>query len=341
MSSPRDDSLMSRFDEGGARRYRARDAVLIVLVAAMLLGLFEGRSVLRAGEQRAGIGGAIIRGVGRPFASVSGTLYLGPIATSVTRFLSPDQSLGSSGGGFTGGVGASSAAAAIPAVTAQAFDPTTLGLPAPAKRRLHTLLVTGDSMSQPLDADLAQRLVPRGVRVIQDPHIGTGISNSQILDWGKLSASQVRSAHPDAVVVFIGAAEGWPMAGEGRRQVECCSEEWAVIYAQRVRLLANTYRQVGAARVYWITLPDPRETAREKIARVVNAAIAVGVQPWASEVRVIDSVPIFTPTGYRDSMSLGGVQTIVREPDGIHLNEAGSRLLAGYVLDRLSGDFSY
>jgi lysophospholipase L1-like esterase len=339
MSEPRDDSLMSRFEETGARRYRARDAVFVVLLVAVLLALFEGRSVLHRGEQMTGLGGRIIRSVGRPAASVSEHLYLADATHAATGFLSPNQSLGSAGGGFAGGV-ASASSGQIPVVTAEAFDPTTLGVPAPPKRTLHTLLVTGDSMSMPLDADLAQRLVSH-VHVIQDPHIGTGISNSEIVDWGKLSVSQVQRDHPDAVVVFIGANEGWPMAGPTGQQVQCCSAQWAALYAQRVRIMANTYRQLGRARVYWITLPDQREAARESIARVVNAAIEVGVQPWADQVRVINSVPIFTPNGYRDAMPIGGVDTIVRESDGVHLNEAGSKLLAGYVLTALARDFTH
>ena len=52
-------------------------------------------------------------------------------------------------------------------------------------------------------------------------------------------------------------------------------------------------------------------------------------------------MPIFTPNEtYRDSMSIHGSQTIVRESDGIHLNEAGSSLLAGIVLARLEQDFT-
>jgi lysophospholipase L1-like esterase len=340
MSDSRDDSLMSRFDKIGARRYRARDAVFVVVLVALLLGLFEGRSVLHAGEQTTGIGGGIVRGIGRPFASVSERLMLADVTHEATGFLSPNQNLGSTGGGFAGGV-ASASTGQIPVVTPDAFDRATLGLSPSPRHPLHTLLVTGDSMSMPLDADLAQQLVPRGVHVIQDPHIGTGISNSQIVDWGKLSTSQVHSDHPEAVVVFIGANEGWPMAGVDGRQVQCCDAKWAAIYAQRVRIMANAYRQTGRARVYWITLPDPREADRESIARVVDAAIEVGVQPWADQVRVIDSVAIFTPYGYRDAMPIGGVNTIVREPDGVHLNDAGSRLLAGYALGKLARDFTY
>ena len=93
--------------------------------------------------------------------------------------------------------------------------------------------------------------------------------------------------------------------------------------------------------MYWLTLPTPREQARQVIARVVNAAIEVAVQPWADQVRVIDTVPVFTPGAvYRDSMSVGGTQTIVRQSDGIHLNEAGSSLLAGIVLGRVREDFT-
>jgi lysophospholipase L1-like esterase len=339
MPEPRDDSLMGRFDEQGERTYRARDAVFVVLLVGVLLVLFDGRTVLHVGEQMTGLGGRIVRSIGRPAASASEGLELADATQEATAFLAPEQSLSSAGGGFAGGA-ATTSAAQIPTVTPEAFDPTTLGLPAPARRPLHTLLVTGDSMSMPLDSDLAQRLVPH-VHVIQDPHIGTGISNSQILDWGKLSVQQVRSDHPDAVVIFIGANEGWPMRGPGGRQVECCSAEWASIYAQRVRIMANTYRQGGRAHVYWITLPLPREPARAAIARVVNAAIEVGVQPWAEDVTIINSVPVFTPSGYRDAMPIHGVETIVREPDGVHLNGAGSELLAGLVLESLRQTFTF
>jgi lysophospholipase L1-like esterase len=339
MSERRDDGLMDRFDEEGARRYRARDAVFVVLLVAALLALFEGRSILHAGERMTGLGGQIVRGVGKPASSASTHLELASVTRTATGFLAPEESLGSSNGGFAGD-SATASTNQIPVVTPESFDPVALGLPAPARHTLRTVLVTGDSMSMPLDADLAQKLVSR-VHVIQDPHIGTGISNSQIVDWGKLSQEQVHHDHPDAVVVFIGANEGFPMAARDGKQIQCCGVQWAAIYAERVRIIANTYRQEGRARVYWITLPDQRESARQTIARVVNAAIEVGVQPWAGQVRLIDSVPIFTPKGFRDAMPIAGVNTIVRESDGVHLNDAGSKLLANYVLADLARDFIY
>jgi lysophospholipase L1-like esterase len=337
---PRDDSLMSRFDRADVRRFRARDGVLVVLLASVLLILFQGASIRKAGnEMNPGVGRDAVLAVGEPAGWVADRLPLASVSHSATAWLSPEPSLGGPGGFQEG---RSLAAGGIPTVTPDAFDPAAIGAPAPPRHKLRTLLVTGDSMSQPLDSDLAQLLAPAGVNVIRDPHLGTGISTTFIVNWAKLAALQVKQHHPDAVVVFIGANDGFPMTGAGGREVSCCGAEWAAIYANRARQIANTYRQNGVAKVYWLTLPTPREQARQSIARVVNAAIEVAAQPWADQVRVIDTVPIFTPGSvYRDSMSVGGTQTIVRQSDGIHLNEAGSSLLAGLVLARIRQDFKY
>ena len=85
------------------------------------------------------------------------------------------------------------------------------------KQPLETLLVTGDSLSTPLDLELGQRLAPDGVEVVRDPHLATGISRDDLVDWAQLSATQVAQDEPDAVVIFIGANEGLPMPGPAAR----------------------------------------------------------------------------------------------------------------------------
>ena len=55
---------------------------------------------------------------------------------------------------------------------------------------------------------------------------------------------------------------------------------------------------------------------------------------------VIDSVLRDVVSG-RDAMSVGGKQQIVREPDGIHLNETGSQLLSEIVTADLKQSFTY
>lgn len=336
---PRDDSLMSRFDRYDLRRFRARDAIAAVLVAAVLLLLCEGSSVKKAGEEMSpGVGRALILAVGKPSSWIATRLPLAEAAHAATGWLSPEPNL--SGGGFA--TPKALAAGQIPPVTPAAFSPREIGQAPPPRHALRTLLVTGDSMSQPLDSDLAEALDPDGVKVIREPHIGTGISTTFVVNWAKLAESQVKADRPQAVVVFIGANDGFPMTGPEGREVACCDAAWAAIYADRVRQIMDTYRQGGAAEVYWLTLPAPRDPARAQIARVVNAAIEVAAQPWAADVQVLDTVPIFTPGfAYRDAMEIDGRQTIVREADGIHLNAAGSSLLAGTVLRALGESFTY
>jgi hypothetical protein len=312
-----------------------------VAVCALLLLLFSGGSVKRAGaEMSPGVSKSIVEALGKPTSTVADALPFATLGHTLTGWLSPEEDLGSSGSGFVSSGTGSSTGTQVPPVTPEAFDPAAVGAAPAPKKPLHTLLVTGDSLSQPLDQELARRLAG-SVKVVRDPHVGTGISKSIIVDWGKLSVAQVKKDKPDAVVVFIGANEGFPMKGADGKDVQCCGVDYAAIYASRVRQMMNTYRQAGAARVYWLTLPTPRDPARQKIARTVNAAISVAAQPWRSQVRVFDTVPIFTPGAkYRDAMDINGTEKIVRESDGIHLNQAGSSFLADQLLPVIDKDFT-
>jgi hypothetical protein len=337
----REDNLMDRFDRAGTRRFRARDALIAVGLAAAILVLSAGSSIRRAGrEMRPGIGRVAVLAVGDPAGWVADRLPVHSFAHTLTAWLAAGTTL-TGPGGFSDRT-LPGDAAAVPPVTPDAFAPSQIGATAPVRRRLQTLLVTGDSMSEPLDLDLARSLATGGVRVLRDPHIGTGISNTVLVDWGKLSVHQVAQDHPDAVVVFIGANDGYSMPDAAGSQVACCSARWAAIYASRIRQMMNTYRQAGHGRVYWLTLPTPRDPARARIALVVNAAIEVAAEPWRDQIRVIDTVPVFTPgERYRDAMSVGGQPTIVRQSDGIHLNDAGSQLAAQLVLAAIRQDFTY
>lgn len=330
---------MNRFDRNGLRTFRARDGVLALLVCAALLVVFKGDGLRAQGERMdPGWDRDVVLAFGNPAGAIADALPFADAADDALAFLSPDEAL-ESGGSFENV--AAQAGGELPPVTAAAFDPAALGEQPPAKERLRTLLVTGDSMVQPLDSKLATALGGKGVKVVRDARLGTGISKTFLLDWGELSTQQVKRSKPDAVVVFIGANEGFPIEAGGGKEVECCSAEWAALYANRARRMADTYRQGGNARVYWVTIPTAKDPDRAGIGRVVNAAVKVAVQPWASQVRVLDTVPIFTPRGYEDAIPVDGRARIVRAADGIHLNDEGAGLLAQRVLAQLGQDFTY
>lgn len=321
------------------RRLKARDAVIVVCVATLLLILFQGQAVRNWGEQmEPGIGRDVVLAFGEPVGWLADRLPLANVTDDATGWLASDDDLGDAGGFDAPTEAAPPDEGGIPPVSRESFDPVTLG-ERPPKLELDKLLVTGDSLIMPTDVELARRLAG-DVEVIRDPHVGTGISKPGAVDWGSLSTKQVADEEPDAVVVFIGANDGFPLPGAGGRDVECCSPEWAAVYADRVRRMMATYRQRGAARVYWLTIPTPRDGDLAEITRAVNAAIDVASVPWRAQVRVLDLGPVFTPDDrFRSSIEVDGREEIVREPDGLHLTAKGAELAADVVLDAMRRDF--
>jgi hypothetical protein len=328
-------------DRPTAPRISARGSLICIGVAVLLLLVLEGASIRRSGQRMdPGLQRTVVRAVGAPAGWLADRLPIGDAVDGLTSWLSPDEKLTGPGGFETPVAGTSARAGAATAITPDAFDPAALGDKPVRLNKLSTLLVTGDSMSQPLDVELARGLAASGVRTVRDAHLGSGISKTSLVDWGRLSSQQARERKPDAVVVFLGANEGFPLPGAGKRLVSCCGSTWAALYATRARKMMDTYRRSGAARVYWLTLPLPRDPARQKIVRSVNAAVAVAAQPYRAQVRILDMAQVFTPAGrFRAAMAVGGKDTVVREPDGIHLNDAGAKVAAGLVKSRLKADF--
>jgi lysophospholipase L1-like esterase len=332
-------------DRPTGRTLRARDAVVVILVAVLVLLVVKGQSIRNQGEKMdAGWERTAVLAVGEPAGWVADRFGVDDDVNRLTASLSPDDALNGPGGfddAPTNGAAAAAAAGGVTPVTADAFDPAALGGKPVLLDKLGTLLVTGDSLSQPLDVVLARRLAPQGVRTVRDAHLGTGISKSGLLDWGKLSTAQVKKDSPDAIVFFLGANEGFPFDGPNGKSIPCCGPAWAAQYATRARKMMATYRQDGAARIYWLQLPAQRSAARQTIVRTVNAAILAAAAPFRAQVRVLDMSAVFTPGDrFRAAMQVGGRNTIVREPDGIHLNEAGAGLAADIVIARLKADFA-
>jgi lysophospholipase L1-like esterase len=321
----------------GPRR-RARDALLVVFLSVVVLVLFEGSSVRRAGDElQPGVERDVVRVVGKPAGWVADRVPFDEWSDDALAFLEDE------GAGTAGGFGQARRAdsAEVPPVSPDSFDPAELGAEPRPPRRLDKLLVTGDSMAMPLDVEVARRMAESdsGVEVERDPHVGTGISKTGLVDWGKLSTQHVAEREPDATVVFIGANEGFTMPGPNGKELECCGPGWAAEYAYRARRMMNTYRQGGDARVYWLTLPLPRDPDFQRVARSVNAAIRVAVEPYRAQVRVLDMTALFTPNGYRDAMEVDGRRQIVRDSDGIHLNSRGAEVAADEVLEAVRRDF--
>jgi lysophospholipase L1-like esterase len=346
--APRDDEApRAIIDLTKARRFTVRETLITVGVMCLILLVLEGPSIRNQGEEmESGIVRTAVLAVGEPTGWLGDRLPFHDATEEATAWLSPDGASGDGEGGFANAAaplpseGGGGATTGPPPVTPDAFAPSDLGQQV-EKKPLKTVLVTGDSLAQPLDSELARRFADAGVDVTREPHLGTGISKTDLLDWGELSNQQAKKDY-DAVVMFMGANEGFPMPGPDGGDVKCCDAEWAAIYASRARAMMDAYRRDGAGRIYWLTLPGPRDANRIEIARVVNAAIVAAAAPYRAQVRIVDMVRVFTPDyDYRDSMDVGGSDTIVRESDGIHLNGDGSDVAADELQRVMAGDFTW
>jgi antitoxin (DNA-binding transcriptional repressor) of toxin-antitoxin stability system len=196
------------------------------------------------------------------------------------------------------------------------------------------VLATGDSMIQIIDSYLQQRIGSGPARVRSDAHISTGISKPSLLDWPAHAMRRARSMRPDVTVMFLGANDGFPMAGAA-----CCGRAWQLEYARRARGMMRTYARGGRARVYWLLLPAPRGGNFRKVYFAVNAALRRAARGLEDDVRLIDLVEVFTPGWrYRDSMPVGGRTVRVRQSDGVHLNTTGASLAATLVIRAMRRD---
>jgi hypothetical protein len=189
------------------------------------------------------------------------------------------------------------------------------------------VLMTGDSTIASI-ATVAEKRLERKreeARIIADGKPGEGISQSWRTNWVTYSRTQMRRYRPRATVVMIGANEGARMLDDRGHEVECCRRAWIEAYALAARRMMNNYTSRGRF-VYWLTLPAPNDERRRRIGLAVNYAIGLAARR-VDRARVLDMAALFTP-GYvfRRRMEIDGERVVVREPDGIHLNQNGATL---------------
>jgi lysophospholipase L1-like esterase len=194
------------------------------------------------------------------------------------------------------------------------------------------LLVTGDSMIQPLDDYLRASLRAARVHVTSEPRISTGISKPALLDWPALARRQAARERPDVTVVFLGANDGFPFGAAA----PCCGGPWVAEYARRAGAMMRSWARGGRGRVLWLALPAPRGNAFRRTFPAVNAALRSAAAAAPAAARLVRLDRFFTPGWvYRDAMTIGGRSVRVRQRDGVHLSLAGASAAARIVVRTL------
>ncbi len=127
-------------DRPTGRLLRARDALICVFVAVILLLVVEGASIRDSGKKMSsGIQRSVVLAVGHPAGWLADHLPLADVANSITAALSPDDDLSGGPGGFNsapvGGGVVSMPAAARAAARPRRSRPTPSIPPSSGPRR--------------------------------------------------------------------------------------------------------------------------------------------------------------------------------------------------------------
>jgi hypothetical protein len=209
-----------------------------------------------------------------------------------------------------------------------------VGLPSPTKHAPLRLLITGDSLPGYMGPQILSALAPSGrVRGWTDIHDGTGLTRPDYVDWSVVAQQQVAKYHPQAIVVLMGGNDFQNMVMPKGKILYAGTPAWTEEYARRAAVCMRIWMQRGAAhRVYWLSMPPARDPKWAYDDGKIDAALRLAANAVAGVQYVNILGPITDHGKYVDYVRDNGVETLIREPDGVHLNFAGSQIVANEVV---------
>jgi hypothetical protein len=210
----------------------------------------------------------------------------------------------------------------------------------PGPHRPLRLLVAGDSLTEyigPMVADAATRAGPS--RAFTDTHYGTGIVRPDFVDWSVVAGQEEKEYRPDAVFVFMGGNDNQNMVAADGHVIYTHTAAWTREYQRRVEIVMRTWLKGGARRVYWLAMPPARQESWSETNAQINVALqrAAAKVPGAVYLNLLG--PVTNNGKYADFVNVNGQPTLVRTPDGIHLNVTGSQIVANEIMGVVKRDW--
>jgi lysophospholipase L1-like esterase len=172
------------------------------------------------------------------------------------------------------------------------------------------------------------------IRTITEYQVGTGLVRDDYWDWYRHAVAAMAAFDPDVAVFMAGGNDGQPLLVDGS-YARPGSAAWTKAYARRVGRVMDVLAANGRPAV-WVGMPPMRDPGLNASARRVDA-IARREARRRPAVAYLDAYAMFAGRDGRYTDRARG--RAVRLVDGVHLNVAGSELLAEEVL-RLLDSFA-
>ena len=178
--------------------------------------------------------------------------------------------------------------------------------------------------------------------VIGDSHSATGLARPDALDWLKELTEDVNVHRPDAVVLLVGGNDAQNLrTGDGWVQISDF-DAWKADYRRRVDQVLDIDSGHGES-LWWIGLPVMRIADLDRVGPVINSIIQDEVtkrDPRAHYVNP-DSVLTAPDGGFQSFVKApGGLQTKIRENDGVHVTRIGADWVVGLFLPDLISTYT-
>ena len=215
-------------------------------------------------------------------------------------------------------------------------------IPAVSKSHPLNLLVTGDSLVGYMGPQILSEASAQGPVVgTTDSHDGTGLTTPLFVDWSQLAKQQVSEFHPSAIVIMMGGNDFENMTLPPNKFFAAGTAAWTREYQRRAEIVMNTWIAGGVRRVYWLSMPPAQNASWAYDDYKINVALkhAAAQVPGVHYVNVLG--PITNHGKYVAYVKVGGVPTLIREPDGVHLNIAGSQIVANYVVPIIKREWRF
>lgn len=302
---------------------------LIVLIALLTAAIFNADAMVRAGEgMKLGTTRDITLSVARPLADVTGFLQLNEPRKAFDLAFGQESKTASGTELETG------SAAILKKKAKQEAKPVwrqpTAGEPL-------DLLVTGDSEADLVGLKMADLDTGDLLDVDTVARNGTALTNPGFFNWELNAEQEMSSRDPDAVVMLIGANDGFNVEVDGELFAPG-TPEWETEFARRAAVVMQTLSGDGERPVYWVPPPTARDQTYNEIYRSQNRA----VERAAESVEGARYVDIFSTIGngrYSDQVEVDGRKVLGRQSDGIHFNREGAEVPAGLVLAAMAEDY--
>ncbi|NLT07420.1 MAG: DUF459 domain-containing protein [Solirubrobacterales bacterium] len=309
----------------------AGKVLLIVVIAVLIAAIFNADAMVRAGEgMKPGTTRDVVLSVSRPLADVTGFLQLNRPREGFDLVFGQESKTASGTELETGSTEILKRKAKPPAEQKPTW-------PQPTRQRPLEVFVTGDSEADLVGLGLVD-LNPDGLmRVETVARNGTALTNPGFFNWEVNAEQEMAARDPGAVVMLIGANDGFNVEVDGELFAPG-TPEWETEFARRVAVVAETLSGGGKRPVYWVPPPTARDETYNEIYRSQNRAVQRAVES-VEGARYVDIFNTINNGRYSDQIEIDGRKVLGRQSDGIHFNREGAMVPAEMVLEALAKDF--